>query len=111
MGISHGWIRPQSLVHFPTTVLVGPETLQIPGIVDRSSQVGATSSAIHSPNNPTGIVVRAVFEFINFSPPGNYAGKWETTNCFKSRGYICEMTGGQNMKPTPAPGLLSLFTH
>lgn len=34
---------------------------------------------------------------------GNYDGKWETTNCFKSFGYICEMTGGQNIKPTPAP--------
>nr|XP_040053507.1 macrophage mannose receptor 1 [Gasterosteus aculeatus aculeatus] len=34
---------------------------------------------------------------------GNYDGKWETTNCFKSLGYICEMTGGQNPKPTPAP--------
>ncbi|KAF7670463.1 hypothetical protein LDENG_00124860, partial [Lucifuga dentata] len=34
---------------------------------------------------------------------GNYAGKWETTNCFKSLGYICEMTGGQNVKPTSAP--------
>ncbi|XP_029941424.1 macrophage mannose receptor 1-like [Salarias fasciatus] len=34
---------------------------------------------------------------------GNYAGKWETTNCFKKLGYICEMTGGQNPKPTAAP--------
>ncbi|XP_076014518.1 uncharacterized protein LOC143007034 [Genypterus blacodes] len=34
---------------------------------------------------------------------GNYAGKWETTNCYKSLGYICEMTGGQNLKPTAAP--------
>ncbi|XP_030005898.1 macrophage mannose receptor 1 [Sphaeramia orbicularis] len=34
---------------------------------------------------------------------GNYAGKWETTNCFKSLGYICEMTGGQNPKPPPVP--------
>ncbi|KAA8584470.1 hypothetical protein FQN60_008255 [Etheostoma spectabile] len=34
---------------------------------------------------------------------GNYEGKWETTNCFKSMGYICEMTGGQNIKPTSAP--------
>ncbi|XP_026154124.1 macrophage mannose receptor 1 isoform X2 [Mastacembelus armatus] len=34
---------------------------------------------------------------------GNYEGKWETTNCFKSLGYICEMTGGQNPKPTAAP--------
>lgn len=35
---------------------------------------------------------------------GNYDGLWETTNCFKSLGYICEMTGGQNPKPTSAPG-------
>ncbi|XP_047200502.1 macrophage mannose receptor 1 [Hippoglossus stenolepis] len=34
---------------------------------------------------------------------GNYDGKWETTNCFKSLGYICEMTGGQNPKPTSTP--------
>ncbi|XP_061589669.1 macrophage mannose receptor 1 [Cololabis saira] len=34
---------------------------------------------------------------------GNYEGKWETTNCFKRLGYICEMTGGQNAKPTAAP--------
>ncbi|KAK2888177.1 uncharacterized protein [Channa argus] len=34
---------------------------------------------------------------------GNYEGKWETTNCFKSLGFICEMTGGQNPKPTSAP--------
>ncbi|XP_041666073.1 macrophage mannose receptor 1 [Cheilinus undulatus] len=34
---------------------------------------------------------------------GNYQGKWETTNCFKRLGYICELTGGQNIKPTPAP--------
>ncbi|CAL9682123.1 unnamed protein product [Knipowitschia caucasica] len=34
---------------------------------------------------------------------GNYEGKWETTNCFKSLGYICEMTGGQNPKPTSTP--------
>ncbi|CAG5867752.1 unnamed protein product [Menidia menidia] len=34
---------------------------------------------------------------------GNYAGKWETTNCFKSLGYICEMTGGLNPKPTATP--------
>uniref|UniRef100_A0A8D3A2E4 C-type lectin domain-containing protein n=1 Tax=Scophthalmus maximus TaxID=52904 RepID=A0A8D3A2E4_SCOMX len=33
----------------------------------------------------------------------NYDGKWETTSCFKSLGYICEMTGGQNPKPTSAP--------
>uniref|UniRef100_A0A8C2WGU9 C-type lectin domain-containing protein n=1 Tax=Cyclopterus lumpus TaxID=8103 RepID=A0A8C2WGU9_CYCLU len=26
------------------------------------------------------------------SLPGNYEGKWETTNCFKSLGFICEMT-------------------
>lgn len=36
--------------------------------------------------------------------PGNYEGKWETTNCFKSLGFICEMTGGQNAKPTAGPG-------
>lgn len=40
------------------------------------------------------------------SLPGNYDGKWETTSCFKSLGYICEMTGGQNPKPTSAPGQL-----
>ncbi|TRY84221.1 hypothetical protein DNTS_026642 [Danionella cerebrum] len=34
---------------------------------------------------------------------GNYAGKWETTNCFKSLGFICKMAGGQNIKPTPEP--------
>ncbi|XP_023136670.3 macrophage mannose receptor 1 [Amphiprion ocellaris] len=34
---------------------------------------------------------------------GNYEGKWETANCFKSLGYICEMTGGQNPKPTSVP--------
>ncbi|KAM6975835.1 uncharacterized protein LKV04_015092 [Tautogolabrus adspersus] len=34
---------------------------------------------------------------------GNYQGKWETTNCFKRLGYICEMTGGQNPKPTANP--------
>ncbi|CAJ1070748.1 macrophage mannose receptor 1 [Xyrichtys novacula] len=34
---------------------------------------------------------------------GNYQGKWETTNCFKKLGYICEMTGGQNPKPTAHP--------
>ncbi|XP_068609207.1 uncharacterized protein [Brachionichthys hirsutus] len=34
---------------------------------------------------------------------GNYDGKWETTNCFKTRGYICEMKGGQNPKPTSPP--------
>ncbi|KAG7499177.1 macrophage mannose receptor 1-like [Solea senegalensis] len=34
---------------------------------------------------------------------GNYEGKWETTNCFKSLGFVCEMTGGQNPKPTPIP--------
>ncbi|KAM6984695.1 C-type mannose receptor 2-like [Aplochiton taeniatus] len=34
---------------------------------------------------------------------GNYHGKWETTTCFKNLGYICEMVGGQNVKPTAAP--------
>ncbi|KAM9450976.1 lymphocyte antigen 75-like [Clarias gariepinus] len=34
---------------------------------------------------------------------GNYAGKWETGNCFKVQAYICKMLGGQNVKPTPAP--------
>ncbi|XP_007252805.3 macrophage mannose receptor 1 [Astyanax mexicanus] len=34
---------------------------------------------------------------------GNYAGKWETTNCFKNMAYICKMTGGQNIQPTAAP--------
>ncbi|XP_074546917.1 uncharacterized protein LOC141805663 [Halichoeres trimaculatus] len=34
---------------------------------------------------------------------GNYEGKWETTSCFKTLGYICEMTGGQNPKPTAHP--------
>ncbi|XP_066502466.1 lymphocyte antigen 75, partial [Hoplias malabaricus] len=34
---------------------------------------------------------------------GNYAGKWETTNCFKNLAYICKMVGGQNVKPTAAP--------
>ncbi|CAL8384873.1 unnamed protein product [Gadus morhua 'NCC'] len=35
---------------------------------------------------------------------GNYAGMWETTTCFKSLAYMCEMTGGQNVKPTQPPG-------
>ncbi|XP_062868150.1 macrophage mannose receptor 1 [Trichomycterus rosablanca] len=34
---------------------------------------------------------------------GNYAGKWETGNCFKVRPYICKILGGQNVKPTAAP--------
>lgn len=34
---------------------------------------------------------------------GNYNGKWETTNCNKRLGYICKMSGGQNVKPTSAP--------
>ncbi|KAM3599721.1 uncharacterized protein V6R79_010309 [Siganus canaliculatus] len=34
---------------------------------------------------------------------GNYDGKWETTDCYKKMGYVCEMTGGQNPKPTSAP--------
>ncbi|XP_061732556.1 macrophage mannose receptor 1 isoform X2 [Nerophis ophidion] len=34
---------------------------------------------------------------------GNNEGKWETSTCFKKSGYICEMTGGQNPKPTPVP--------
>ncbi|XP_015231842.1 PREDICTED: macrophage mannose receptor 1-like [Cyprinodon variegatus] len=34
---------------------------------------------------------------------GNYEGKWETTNCFKNLGYICEMTGGMNPQPTASP--------
>ncbi|KAL0965895.1 hypothetical protein UPYG_G00287370 [Umbra pygmaea] len=34
---------------------------------------------------------------------GDYSGKWETTNCFKSMGYICKMVGGQNVKPTSTP--------
>lgn len=35
---------------------------------------------------------------------GNYDGKWETANCFKRLGYICEMTGGQNpTRPTVSP--------
>ncbi|XP_014906843.1 macrophage mannose receptor 1 [Poecilia latipinna] len=34
---------------------------------------------------------------------GNYEGKWETANCFKSLGYICEMTGGLNPQPTASP--------
>ena len=38
------------------------------------------------------------------SSPGNYAGMWETTTCFKSLAYMCEMTGGQNVKPTQPPG-------
>lgn len=36
--------------------------------------------------------------------PGNYNGNWETTNCNKRLGYICKMSGGQNVKPTSAPG-------
>ena len=39
-GISNGWINLQ--LRFPTMVLVGPETLQTPGTVDRSSQVEST---------------------------------------------------------------------
>lgn len=35
---------------------------------------------------------------------GNYDGLWETSNCMKRLGYVCEMTGGQNPKPTTAPG-------
>ncbi|KAF4077177.1 hypothetical protein AMELA_G00205040 [Ameiurus melas] len=35
---------------------------------------------------------------------GNYAGKWETANCFKVQAYICKLLGGQNVKPTAAPG-------
>lgn len=42
--------------------------------------------------------------FFFFLIIGNYAGKWETTNCFKNLGYICKMPGGQNVKPTAAPG-------
>ncbi|RVE65935.1 hypothetical protein OJAV_G00121150 [Oryzias javanicus] len=34
---------------------------------------------------------------------GNYQGKWETTNCFKSLGFVCELTGGESLKPTAAP--------
>jgi len=40
---------------------------------------------------------------------GNYDGKWETTNCFKSLGYICEMTGGINTKPPTIPGQSNLI--
>ncbi|XP_056147018.1 macrophage mannose receptor 1 [Lampris incognitus] len=36
---------------------------------------------------------------------GNYQGKWETTSCFRNLGYICEMIGGVNVKPTVSPGL------
>lgn len=35
---------------------------------------------------------------------GNYDGLWETSNCMKRLGYVCEMTGGQNPKPTTTPG-------
>nr|XP_021324869.1 macrophage mannose receptor 1-like [Danio rerio] len=64
-------------------------------------------------------VDKTAIEFSNWSPnfpqdtpkqwdcgqiyTGNYAGKWESTNCFKNLGYICKMAGGQNVKPTPAP--------
>ncbi|XP_055010163.1 macrophage mannose receptor 1 [Boleophthalmus pectinirostris] len=64
-------------------------------------------------------VDKNAFDFSNFAPgfpkntehfwdcgqiyTGNYDGKWETTNCFKSLGYICEMTGGQNPKPPSPP--------
>ncbi|XP_023264465.1 macrophage mannose receptor 1-like [Seriola lalandi dorsalis] len=64
-------------------------------------------------------VDKSTIEFSNYGPgwprntagvwdcgqifTGNYDGKWETTNCFKSLGYICEMTGGQNPKPTATP--------
>ncbi|KAJ7986772.1 hypothetical protein DPEC_G00331850 [Dallia pectoralis] len=34
---------------------------------------------------------------------GDFSGKWETTNCFKSMAYICKMLGGQNVKPTSIP--------
>ncbi|KAJ3605426.1 hypothetical protein NHX12_027473 [Muraenolepis orangiensis] len=36
---------------------------------------------------------------------GNYAGRWETTTCFKSRAYMCEKPGGDNLKPTQQPGV------
>ncbi|XP_067232917.1 C-type mannose receptor 2-like [Chanodichthys erythropterus] len=64
-------------------------------------------------------VDKTAVEFSNWSPnfpqntanqwdcgqiyTGNYAGKWESTNCFKNLGYICKMPGGQNVKPTSAP--------
>ncbi|MGH0140650.1 UNVERIFIED_CONTAM: hypothetical protein FKN15_023262 [Acipenser sinensis] len=35
---------------------------------------------------------------------GNVEGKWETANCFRNLGFICEMAGGQNIQPTSRPG-------
>lgn len=96
MAISDGWIKQRQIL--PTMVLVGPKTLQTPGTVGWSSQV--------EPKNTgrTFLFRKDQHDLSLCCPPGNYDGKWETTNCFKRFGYICEMTGGQNIKPTPAPG-------
>ncbi|XP_058889912.1 macrophage mannose receptor 1-like [Acipenser ruthenus] len=34
---------------------------------------------------------------------GNVEGKWETANCFRNLGFVCEMAGGQNIQPTSKP--------
>lgn len=96
--ILDGWIKPR--LHFPTMVLVGPETLQASGTVVKSSQVESDTFMSLQ-------LMLALQDQSLCSLSGNYDGKWETTNCFKSLGYICEMTGGQNPKPTSAPGQTS----
>lgn len=85
-------------------VLAGRGTLQVSGTVGRSSQVGHTHTVILGHQSATFTQNSLSEAVVANSLPGNYNGKWETTNCFKSLGYICEMTGGQNPKPTAAPG-------
>lgn len=100
MGNSNGWIKLQLLSQ--TMVLVGPKTLHNSGTADRSSQVRCVLSTLM--RFQANVAQRYQHLLCICSLSGNYEGKWETANCFKSHGFICEMTGGQTPKPTSAPG-------
>lgn len=101
MGHLGGWTKLQ--LSFQTGAQISLRIQQTSGTVARFTPV--RFAGVRTTLNAT-MLASKYFEqnLFFFLVIGNYAGKWESTNCFKNLGYICKMPGGQNVKPTSAPG-------
>lgn len=94
-----GWTKPPW--RFQTGAQISRKIQQASGIVARFTLVRSWDDLVDAERQ---FVPNFLTDKLSFLITGNYAGKWETTNCFKNLGYICKMPGGQNVKPTAAPG-------
>lgn len=74
----------------PTTLLASPRTHHSSGTVDGSSQVDADLTPSHWCKR---------LRLSSGSLSGN--GKWETSDCYRNLGYICQMPRWLNLEQLP----------